>query len=107
MTDRRDVIKQTGLLSMAGIIGANQIAMAEKPNKVYAPTRSKWADGSRLVVSATMLFEAGGQPDNAPSPFPPNMKPGYKDCLQPPGTNTGLKKEYHGCWITGINWASK
>jgi len=29
MTDRRDFIKQTGLLSMAGIIGANQIAMAE------------------------------------------------------------------------------
>jgi peptidoglycan/xylan/chitin deacetylase (PgdA/CDA1 family) len=26
-----------------------------------------------------MLFEAGGQPDNAPSPFPPNMKPGYRD----------------------------
>lgn len=79
MTDRRDFIKQTGLLSLAGMIGANQVAMAEKPNKVYAPTPSKWADGSRLVVSATMLFEAGGQPDNAPSPFPPNMKPGYKD----------------------------
>ncbi|WDF57270.1 polysaccharide deacetylase family protein [Mucilaginibacter sp. KACC 22063] len=79
MTDRRNFIKQTGLLSMAGIIGANQIASAEKPSKLYAPTRSKWADGSRLVVSATMLFEAGGQPDNAPSPFPPNMKPGFKD----------------------------
>lgn len=79
MTDRRDFMKQTGLLSLAGMMGANQVAMAEKPNQVYAPTPSKWADGSRLVVSATMLFEAGGQPDNAPSPFPPTVKPGYKD----------------------------
>lgn len=79
MTDRRNFLKQTGLLSAAGIIGANQIAMAEKTYPTYTPAPSKWADGSRLVVSATMLFEAGGQPDNAPSPFPPNMKPGYKD----------------------------
>ncbi|WP_114941256.1 polysaccharide deacetylase family protein [Mucilaginibacter endophyticus] len=79
MNDRRNFIKQTGLLSLAGIIGANQIAVAEKNIQGMKPTRSKWADGSRLVVSATMLFEAGGQPDNAPSPFPPNMKPGYKD----------------------------
>jgi len=57
MTDRRDFIKQTGLLSLAGIIGANQISMAESPNKVYDPKSSKWADGSRLVVSATMLLK--------------------------------------------------
>ena len=30
MSDRRDFIKQTGLLSVAGIIGASQVARAEK-----------------------------------------------------------------------------
>jgi peptidoglycan/xylan/chitin deacetylase (PgdA/CDA1 family) len=79
MTDRRHFIKKTGLLSFAGIVGANQV-LAERPyENTYVAKRSKWADGSKLVVSATMLFEAGGQPDNAPSPFPPNMKPGYRD----------------------------
>ncbi|TWR24977.1 polysaccharide deacetylase family protein [Mucilaginibacter achroorhodeus] len=79
MSDRRDFIKQTGLLSMAGILGVNKTT-AQPINKTsFDPKPSKWADGSRLVVSATMLFEAGGQPDNAPSPFPPNMKPGFKD----------------------------
>lgn len=36
-------------------------------------------DGSRLVVSVSMQFEAGGQPENAESPFPQNMEKGYKD----------------------------
>jgi peptidoglycan/xylan/chitin deacetylase (PgdA/CDA1 family) len=40
--------------------------------------KSKWADGSRLVVSVSMQFEAGGQPDNAESPFPAIEK-GYLD----------------------------
>lgn len=40
---------------------------------------SKWFDGSRMVVSVSMQFESGGQPDNAESPFPQNMKKGYKD----------------------------
>lgn len=79
MTDRRDFLKQTSLLSVAGIIGANQNVLAEKDNWSHDRTSSTWADGSRLVVSVSMQFEAGGQPDNAPSPFPPNMLPGFKD----------------------------
>lgn len=79
MSDRRDFIKQTGVLSMAGILGVNQATAATSYTTYFNSKPSKWADGSRLVVSATMLFEAGGQPDNAPSPFPPNMKPGFKD----------------------------
>lgn len=41
--------------------------------------KSKWGDGSRLVVSISMQFEAGGQPDNAESPFPQNLEKGYID----------------------------
>lgn len=42
-------------------------------------TRTKWSDGSRLVVSISMQFEAGGQPDNAESPFPKNLEKGFID----------------------------
>ncbi|WP_245957547.1 polysaccharide deacetylase family protein [Chitinophaga flava] len=42
-------------------------------------TATRWADGSRLVVSISMQFESGGQPDNAESPFPQNMEKGYSD----------------------------
>ncbi len=42
-------------------------------------TKSKWSDGSRLVISISMQFESGGQPDNAESPFPQNMQKGYRD----------------------------
>ena len=79
MTDRRNFIKQTGLLSMVGIVGANQKILAGTNDQAVDHKLSKWADGSRLVVSVSMQFEAGGQPDNAPSPFPPNMLPGFKD----------------------------
>ena len=41
--------------------------------------KTKWADGSRLVVSISMQFESGGQPDNAESPFPQNLEKGYID----------------------------
>lgn len=41
--------------------------------------KTKWADGSRLVVSISMQFESGGQPDNAESPFPQNLEKGYVD----------------------------
>lgn len=42
-------------------------------------TLSKWADGSRLIVSISMQFEAGGQPSHAESPFPNNLEEGYED----------------------------
>jgi peptidoglycan/xylan/chitin deacetylase (PgdA/CDA1 family) len=81
MNDRRRFIKQAGVLSFAGMIGGGQQALANKTiaPEISNPPTSKWADGSRLVVSISMQFEAGGQPDNAPSPFPPNMLPGFKD----------------------------
>lgn len=86
MTNRRIFIKQTGMLPAAGmIVGGTQLAAGyESPISKSKQLRSKWADGSRLVVSVSMQFEAGGQPDNAQSPFLPNMLPGFKDL--PAGT---------------------
>jgi peptidoglycan/xylan/chitin deacetylase (PgdA/CDA1 family) len=81
METRRDFIKQGSILSLAGLVKpANALAaFTQQDNTKPAKTASKWADGSRLIVSVSMQFEAGGQPDNAESPFPQNMKAGYKD----------------------------
>lgn len=38
-----------------------------------------WPDGSRLMISVSMQFEAGGQPIDAESPFPPTMIKGFND----------------------------
>ena len=76
MTTRKEFLKTAGLLSMAGMVGPS--ALAASPAIQTKPV-SSWADGSRLVVSVSMQFEAGGQPENAESPFPQNMAKGYKD----------------------------
>ncbi|WP_413666473.1 polysaccharide deacetylase family protein [Mucilaginibacter sp. Mucisp86] len=78
MSSRRDFVKQGGLLGLAGLVGSN-IASAKENTIANNVNTSKWADGSRLVVSVSMQFEAGGQPDNAESPFPQNMQKGYID----------------------------
>lgn len=77
MESRRDFIKQGSLLGLAGIVSPSETLSVFHTEK--KTSSSKWADGSRLVVSVSMQFEAGGQPDNAESPFPQNMKPGYID----------------------------
>jgi peptidoglycan/xylan/chitin deacetylase (PgdA/CDA1 family) len=78
MSSRREFVKQGGLLGLAGLVSSNLVSA--KPNTgINNSATSKWADGSRLVVSISMQFEAGGQPDNAESPFPQNMQKGYID----------------------------
>ena len=82
MTDRRTFIKQGSLLTAAGIVGSVLpfSTMAQSKSKTDPQNqKSTWLDGSRLVVSVSMQFEAGGQPENAESPFPQNMERGYKD----------------------------
>lgn len=79
METRRNFIKQSGLLGVAGMMAP--FATAAETDKEERPVydRSKWLDGSRLVVSVSMQFEAGGQPEQAESPFPQNMPKGYPD----------------------------
>lgn len=78
MGTRRNFIKQGGIVGLASV--ANPLeTIAAFPQIPRADADSHWADGSRLVVSVSMQFEAGGQPDNAESPFPQNMEKGYKD----------------------------
>lgn len=78
MGTRRDFIKQGSLVGLVGIVSPMDM-LAATPKETQTPQNTKWADGSRLVVSVSMQFEAGGQPDNAESPFPQNLEKGYKD----------------------------
>ena len=82
MNDRRTFIKQASVLGIAGLIPTSTLLASDpKANLKYNQevSASKWADGSRLVVSVSMQFEAGGQPVNAESPFPQNMQKGFVD----------------------------
>jgi len=80
MTTRRDFIQMAGLTGAALL--ANPVDTFSNPlkqEKMDSEIQNKWLDGSRLVVSVSMQFEAGGQPENAESPFPQNMQKGYRD----------------------------
>ena len=58
MSSRRDFIKQGSLIGLAGM--SNPKALFSDTVKMQTPQNSAWADGSRLVVSVSMQFEAGG-----------------------------------------------
>src|SRR6187431_528711 len=78
MSSRRDFIKQGSLVGLAGI--SSPTTLFSETAKTKQPQQNTiWADGTRLVVSISMQFEAGGEPDNAESPFPQNMQKGFID----------------------------
>src|SRR3954470_3439602 len=82
MNDRRTFLRHAGIVGLAGLLPtsplfAGSLETESIPEPLKAPRT--WPDGSRLVVSVSMQFEAGGQPDNAESPFPQNMQKGYID----------------------------
>ncbi|SEW02199.1 polysaccharide deacetylase family protein [Chitinophaga arvensicola] len=75
MATRKEFLKTAGLVGLAGMVRPGTVLA-----QTAAPKQSPgWADGSRLVVSVSMQFEAGGQPDRPESPFPQNLLKGYKD----------------------------
>ena len=78
MNTRRDFIKQSSLVGLAGMINPLE-TLAGVPNFNPKQQNTKWSDGSRLVVSVSMQIEAGGEPTNAESPFPQNMQKGFTD----------------------------
>jgi peptidoglycan/xylan/chitin deacetylase (PgdA/CDA1 family) len=78
METRRDFIRQGSVLALSSIIKPQRFNFYNTAN-MKDNEKTYWPDGSKLVVSLSMQFEAGGQPDNAESPFPQNMKSGFKD----------------------------
>jgi len=79
MITRRNFI-QASTLGAAGIaLGTSAATQANAQHPTKTNAASFWPDGSRLVISVSMQFEAGGQPENAESPFPDNLIKGYRD----------------------------
>lgn len=76
MDSRRKFIQQSSALGLSHLLLPSFLAKASPKENIPS---SKWADGSRLVVSISMQFESGGEPDNAESPFPQNLEKGYRD----------------------------
>jgi peptidoglycan/xylan/chitin deacetylase (PgdA/CDA1 family) len=78
MASRRIFLKESGIfgLSSLALRMSNARPMLENSGGHHT---TRWPDGSRLVLSISMQFEAGGQPENAESPFPQNMKQGFRD----------------------------
>ena len=102
MTSRRDFIKQGSIVGLAGIGNRTEMLLSS-PKQTDTPKSSAWADGSRLVVSVSMQFEAGGQPDNAESPFPQNMQQGFIDLPSETWYQYGYKEGIPRMLTTGIN----
>ena len=101
--DRRTFI-QASTLSAAAMVttSAARTSRAERIQKERTEMKKSgafWPNGARLVVSISMQFEAGAQPERgAESPFPviePNIR------ISPPasGTTMDSKKASRGCWI--------
>ena len=80
MPTRKQFLKDASLLG-AGAIFLPNAMISKDSNKASMKTeKSKWIDGSRLVISISMQFEAGGEPEQGfDSPFPPNLEKGYTD----------------------------
>ncbi|WP_286927163.1 polysaccharide deacetylase family protein [Flavobacterium sp. UBA4197] len=81
METRRNFIKKGSLIGLAGMVQPMDAfsALNGQSETTAQYNDSRWADGSRLVVSVSMQFEAGGQPENAESPFPQNLDKGFRD----------------------------
>lgn len=78
MATRKEFLKTAGLAGLAGMVLPGTV-LSQTNATPAVKSGPGWADGSRLVVSVSMQFEAGGQPDRPESPFPQNMLNGYKD----------------------------
>ncbi|HEY9049792.1 MAG TPA: polysaccharide deacetylase family protein, partial [Ohtaekwangia sp.] len=80
MATRKEFLKAAGVLGLAGMTSFTRAGgKSPKAENILSSQPSRWLDGSRLVISVSMQFEAGGQPDHAESPFPQNMQQGFRD----------------------------
>lgn len=72
MFTRKDFIKRVALFSGGTLILPKRV--------ITEPNRESQSEKTRLVISISMQFEAGGEPETGfDSPFPPNVIKGYTD----------------------------
>ncbi len=86
MTNRRDFMKgslATGAIAASSFLLGGK-ALAQQLKSPSSPRQSGpfWPSNARLVISVSLQFEAGAQPANAESPFPP-LDSHYPDTIAP------------------------
>src|ERR1700732_1981723 len=70
--DRRTFMTSTTAAAIGLATNAILPKLAQGKETMDTPTQSFWPDNARLVISVSMQFETGSQPDRgAGSPFPP------------------------------------
>lgn len=80
MSTRKEFLKSTALLSAASLFLPKTTFSHTVKTNFANRENSKWADGTRLVISISMQFEAGGEPEiGFDSPFPANLEKGHTD----------------------------
>ncbi|WP_158796426.1 polysaccharide deacetylase family protein [Pedobacter sp. L105] len=95
MQTRKDFIKNAAIAGAGALMLPNLLSAqpTTQTTKEQPMKNSKWPDGTRLVISATMIMEAGGQPDvGFDSPFPKNLENGFKDLPATTWFNYGYKE---------------
>jgi peptidoglycan/xylan/chitin deacetylase (PgdA/CDA1 family) len=92
---RRETLKAISVASALAAVGAHTSylkAKKEIPMADTLPASSFWPDGARLVISISMQFEAGAQPERgAQGPFPP-LDPKYPDLPMQKWYEYGIKE---------------
>jgi peptidoglycan/xylan/chitin deacetylase (PgdA/CDA1 family) len=81
MQSRKDFIRSTALLG-AGSLLLPVHAFSKGASETTPGNRSGQAEDThtRLIISVSMQFEAGGEPETGfDSPFPPNLEKGHTD----------------------------
>jgi peptidoglycan/xylan/chitin deacetylase (PgdA/CDA1 family) len=79
MQSRKDFIKSTALMGAGSLLFPN-LAFSHDKSGASHENQSLWEQGTRLVISVSMQFEAGGEPETGfDSPFPPNLEKGFTD----------------------------
>jgi peptidoglycan/xylan/chitin deacetylase (PgdA/CDA1 family) len=93
MSTRKEFLKSTALLSAGSLfLPKTKFSQGLKAHAIDSENR-KWKDGTRLVISVSMQFEAGGEPETGfDSPFPPNLEKGYTDLSAKTWFNYGYKE---------------
>lgn len=79
MLSRKDFIKNAALLSSGTLLLSKELTAKPILNNTDQD-QANWGDNTRLVISISMQFEAGGEPQTGfDSPFPQNMEKGFTD----------------------------
>jgi peptidoglycan/xylan/chitin deacetylase (PgdA/CDA1 family) len=79
MQSRKEFIRNGTMLGAGSLLAGSRLLTSGK-SQLLMKEHSKWPNGARLVISVSMNFEAGGEPETgADSPFPPNLENGYTD----------------------------